>query len=114
MGSAPQVDVLPKDAVVLFVHADRVLDHPRLAVLGRERRVEVADLADAITSEGEGRRHAAESPLPRVERVLPSVQWIGIAVGNDHLADRRSMQYRAKAPVVVVVTDLMQHEPFEG
>ena len=103
--------MLPEDPVVLLVHADRVRDHPRLALLVRERRVEVVDLAEAVAAERERLRHAAEAPLARVERVLPAVQLAGVAVGHDHLADRRAVQDRTGAPVVVV-GDLVQHEPF--
>ncbi len=105
--------MLPEDPVVLFVHADRVVDHPRLAVLGRERGVEVADLADAVAAERERLRHAAEAPLPRVERVLPAVHRARIAVRDHHLADRRAVQDRPQASVVVVVRDLVQHETLE-
>src|SRR4029077_12417588 len=45
-----QVDVLPQDPVVLFMHADRVLDHPRPALLVGERGVEVVDLAEAVAA----------------------------------------------------------------
>ena len=108
---AEHVDVLPEDPVVLFVHADRVVDHPRLALLVRDRRVEVVDLAEAVAAERERLRHAPEAPLPRVEGVLPAVQLARVAVGHDHLRDRRAVQDRADA-AVVVVGDLVQHEAF--
>ena len=107
--AALQVDVLPEDPVVLLVHADRVRDRPRLALLVREHRVEVVDLSEAVAPERERLRHAPEAPLARVERVLPSVQLAGVAVRHDHLRDRRAVQDRTRAPVVVV-GDLVQHE----
>ena len=47
------VDVLPEDAVVLFVHADGIGPRVRLAALIGEDVVEVADLAEAVAAEGQ-------------------------------------------------------------
>ncbi len=112
-GPAPEVDVLPEHAVVLLVHADRVVDDPRLTLLVGERRVEVMDLAEAVATERERLGHAPEAPLPRVERVLPTVQGARISVGDDHLGDRGAVHDRAGA-TVVVVGDAVQHQPFVG
>ena len=46
-----QVVVLPEDPVVLFVHADRVLDRVRLALFRRQHGVEVVDHAETVASE---------------------------------------------------------------
>ena len=71
--TAVEVDVLPEDSVVLFVNADRVLGLGRVAVLIGVDPVEVEDLAETVAAERERVRHAAEAPLARVERVLPTV-----------------------------------------
>ena len=73
VGAALQVVVLPEDPVVLLVHADRVLDRVRVALLGGEHRVEVVDDAEAVAAQLQRVGHAAEAPLAGVERVLPAV-----------------------------------------
>ena len=90
--TAEEVDVLPPDARVFLVQADGVLDDLRFALLGREHRVEVVDLAEAVTAEGERLGHAPEPPLARVERVLPALLLARVAVGDDHFRDRCAVQ----------------------
>src|SRR4051794_3135890 len=106
-----QVLVLPEDPVVLLVDADRILDRRRCAVLVGEHRVEVTNLAEAVTPEGQRVGEAAETPLTGVERVLPSVQQTGIAVRHDHLAHGRTVHYRPDT-TAVFVADGVKHEPF--
>ena len=48
-----EVGVLPRDAVILFVHADRVGDSDRVPRGVVDRAVEVMDLAEAVTPEGQ-------------------------------------------------------------
>ena len=69
------VEVLPEDAVVLLVHADRVGDRLTLAVLAGDRGVEVVDGAEAVATELERvhEREAPEAQLAGVEGVLPPV-----------------------------------------
>ncbi len=102
VGAALQVVVLPEDPVVLLVHADRVLDGVRVALLGGEHRVEVVDDTEAVAAQLQRVGHATEAPLAGVEGVLPSVHRAGVAVGDDHLGDRRAVQHRPHAVAVVV------------
>ena len=46
-----EVGVLPADAEVLLVHADRIRQLDRLTVLIVDVRVEVVDFAEAITAQ---------------------------------------------------------------
>src|SRR3989454_8734972 len=97
-----KVRVLPQDAEVLLVHADGVLEGDRLALAVRDDRVEVADLAEAVTAEHEAVGEHAHAVLALVERVLPPMGGRGVAVWNDHLGPRRAVQDRPDAAAVLV------------
>ena len=95
------------------MEADGIGPGVRVAALVGEHVVEVGDLAQAVAAEREGVGHATESPLARVEGALPRVHRSGIAVGDDHLADRGPEQQRAD-PASVLVADGMDDQAFEG
>src|SRR5690606_36870764 len=65
------VRVLPEDAEVLLMHADRVLHLVRLAVAIGQDGVEVVDLAEAVAAQLEGVDLKAEQVLAGVEVALP-------------------------------------------
>ena len=96
------VDVLPEDGVVLLVHADGVVLRVRLAPLVGEDVVEVVDLAEAVAPQGQRVGHAAQTPLPGVERTLPRVHGARVPVGHDHLAHRGPVHDRPHPPAVLV------------
>ncbi len=80
--------MLPQQARVLLVQADRVRDGARAAGAIDEVGVEIADLADAVAPERERVRAGAEPVLAGVEVRAPGVHRVGLAVGDDHLGAR--------------------------
>src|ERR1017187_1504359 len=77
-------------------------------------RVQVGDLAQAVATELERVDELADQVLAGVEVRLP-VAELRVAVGYDHLRDRRPVDHRALAPgVLVVQADLMQGQPLAG
>ena len=104
-----QVGVLPQDAEILLVQAHRVLDAVGLALLSAEPGVEVADRAEAVAAERQRVGQHADAVLADIEGVLAEVPAAGIAVGHDHLGQRRAMQHRPQ-PAAVLVADGMQHQ----
>ena len=109
--------------MVLLVEADRVLDRVRLALFGRQHRVEVVDDAGTVAPVLQRVRHATEPPLAGVERVLPPVHRARVPVGHDHLAHRRPIEHgpddarcrcRPVSGVGIVVCDGVQHQALVG
>src|SRR5207302_3281691 len=101
----------PRDADVFLVDADRVSDHIRIAPFAGHRRVEIANLAEAVAALLERVRHLAQAPLAGVEGIFPTVHRTGIAVGHDHLGYRGSSKERPHA-ATVFVGDGGEHETF--
>ena len=124
------VGVLPEDAEILLVDADRVPDRPRPPALVRHRAVHVGDLAEAVAAQ---LQRVGQPPQPahlaRVERVLEILRRARIAVGHHHLRQRRAMADRPQPrlrlppvrrmprprqrvrPRIVPIPDLVQHQP---
>ena len=71
--------------------------------------VEVDDLAQAVAAARERRGGDADAVLAAVEGVLPVVARARIAVGHDHLGERRAVEDRAQ-PAAVVVGEPVEHE----
>ena len=55
LGADVVVDVLPQHGVVLLVDADRVGDRVRLTLAVVHHRIEIADLAQAVAAQFQGR-----------------------------------------------------------
>ena len=104
------VRVLPEEAEVLLVQADRVLDRVRAAGVVGERRVEVVDLAEAVAAELERVGEGAEAVLADVEGVAPVAARAGVSVRHEQLRERGPVEDRAAA-TAVVVAQRVQHEP---
>ncbi len=113
VGAGPQVGVLPEDAVILLVHAHRVSQRVRGAALVGDDRIEVGDVADAVATEFEGIGVTPDEVFAGVEVVLPRTHRRRIAVGHNHLRDRRAVDDRTH-PTAVGEADLMQDETFAG
>jgi hypothetical protein len=105
--------VLPEDAVVLLVHADRVADGVRLPAVVGEDGVEVVDLAQAVAAELERVGLLAEQVLPGVEVADPEPGRARVAVRDHHLGDRGAVDDRPLA-LAVREADRVQDEPFAG
>ena len=115
------VAVPPQHAVVLLVDADGVAHHRHRAVAEDHRRVEVADLAQAVAAQLERVGGPAHAHLALVEDVAPEVLRLGVAVGHDHLGHGRPVEHRSPSrPGAlpsrrgVVVGDLVEHESLDG
>ena len=110
-----QVLVLPEDREVLLVHADGVLDHLRPALLVGQDGVEVVDLAQAVTAQRQRVDHATEAPLAGVEGVLPPLRRRGVAVRDDHLRQRGTVQHRARLAAArrIGVGQVVEDEPLD-
>ena len=102
------VGVLPQDAEVFLVDADRVGYGPRLAGVVGHGGVQVGDLAQAVTAELERVGPLTDQVLTGVEVRLP-VAELRVAVGHDHLRDRGPVEHRAPGHV-----DLVQGQPLAG
>ena len=91
--------MLPQDAAVLLVHADRVAQPLRAAAVGDERRIEEG-------RRGAGRavaprrvelvRVAAEAVLAGVKGVLEVVRVRRVGVRHDHLGEREAPRHRPR------------------
>src|SRR3954454_21460712 len=104
-----EVGVLPRDACVLLVHADRVLDRDGVAVLIVDDAVEVLDVPDAVASERQRVRQPPDAVLALVEHVLDPVRGRRIAVRHVHLRQAGAVDDRPQG-AAVVVADLVQDE----
>ncbi len=104
--------MLPEDAVVLLVDADRLRDRDRRAVLVAADRIEVRDLAQAVAAERQRVGQLAETDVAGVEGVLPPVVGGGRPVGDDHLGQARPVDHRPE-PVAVLVADLVDDQALD-
>ncbi len=111
LGARIVVDVLPQHGVVFLVDADGVGDGVRLTLAVVQDRVQVADLAKAVTAQLQRRRHETQAPLADVERGAPVVVLGRVAVGHDHLSQGNPVCHRA-GPVAVAVPDRVQGHAF--
>ncbi len=75
-----------------------------------QHRVEVADLAEAVTAEFQRGGHEAQSPLADVERGAPVVIRRRVAIGNHHLRERHPVRDGA-VPLAVAVPHGVQRHP---
>src|SRR4051794_6336455 len=111
--AGPEVGVLPQDAGVLLVQADRVAQDLRVALLVGEDGVQVGDVAEAVAAQLESVGVPADEVLAGVEVVLPGADAGGVGVRHDHLRDRGAVDDRPD-PVAVGDADLVEGEPFPG
>ena len=81
----------------------------RLAGAVGDRGIEVVDFAQTVAAERERGRGDADTVLAEVEGVLEVVSGARVAVGDDHLRERRAVKDRP-APVAVAVCDLVEDE----
>ena len=79
------VAVLPQDAVVFFMQANRVGDGHHTAAAVIHHSVEIVDLPQAVAAEGQGVGQRADTVLAGIEGVLAVVVLAGVTVGNDHV-----------------------------
>lgn len=98
------VGVLEREAVVLLVDADGVLDEGGLAGADGQDGVQVVDGALAVAAERQRVAHEARAVLAHVEGVLLVVGRAGVAVGDDHLDDADAIEEGA-LPLLVLVKD---------
>ena len=87
--------------MVLLVHADRLGDLLHVAERVGHRHVEVDDLAETVTAQGEGVRVIAEVELPGVEGLLAQRSRGAVAVGDHELGDRHAVGNRPLAAGIV-------------
>lgn len=80
-----EVGVLEKDAIVLLVDADGVLDLPDATGLGGHEGIEVVDGSLAVTAKSETVGQVTSTVLSEIEGVLALVRVLGVAVGDNHL-----------------------------
>ena len=109
--AGPRVRMLPEQAEILLVHADRVLYLARFAppVVGAD--VEIVDMAQAIATELEGIEHGANAVFAGIERIAPEIAAGRIAIGHDHFGHGRAV-HDGPQTAFVLVADPVQHQPF--
>mmetsp|Transcript_48273 Transcript_48273/g.92310 ORF Transcript_48273/g.92310 Transcript_48273/m.92310 type:complete len:226 (-) Transcript_48273:275-952(-) len=96
------VGVLPQNAMVLLVHAHRVLNCLHFAVEVGEVCVEVANFSQAIASELQRVGVFAQPVLPSVEGVLAEVRVGGVSIGHYHLREAQAVSHHAHGEFVLV------------
>src|SRR6185437_4362130 len=101
--------MLPEDAEILLMQADRVLHRGWLAEIVGCRHVEIMDVAETIAAELERVGKLAQAIFTGIERALPEMVrgWIGI--GHDHVGDAGAIDDRAHL-AAIAKRDLMQDQ----
>lgn len=75
----PEISMFEKDAIVLFVDANSILDETDAAVLSGEISIEIMDPAFAVASEFEGVGHVSSPILSEVKGVLSLMRAFRVA-----------------------------------
>ena len=109
LGAGLLVDVLPQDAVVLLVDADRVGDRRAARRGSRAGPRPGTDLAEAVAARAQRGGHEAQAPLADVERGPPVVVRAGVAVRHHHLGEREPVRDRPQ-PAAVAIADRVQDQ----
>jgi len=104
------VHVLPQHPAVLFMDTDGVPDRARLATGVGHHRVEVGDLAEAVTAELQRGGHHPEAPFADVERGPADVVGGDVPVGDDGMQPGQVMGVGA-ALLAAPVPDVGPAEP---
>lgn len=73
-GLVTEIGVFEKNAVILFVDTNRILDFPDASVLGGEVGVQIMDSSFAIAAKGKTVRHIASAIFSQVKGVFPLVR----------------------------------------
>src|SRR5581483_5857187 len=77
--------MLPKDAIIFFVHTDDIGQFYQIAAAVSHEGSKIVNVAQAIASDFEGISQRPHAIFSYIEGVLAVVGWAGVAVGNDHL-----------------------------
>src|SRR5271156_1644498 len=101
--------MLPKRAIILFMHADGVFDGFDLTRHVHHMRVKVVNCADAIATKLEAVGHSADAVFPDVKGILFVVGSSGIAIWHLHLRQRRPVQDWTYT-TLILVGELMKYE----
>ena len=107
------VHVFPEDAKIFFMHADHVRHLENSAPAASHIGVKVAYLAQAVAAQLQCIRQHTDPILAAVECVFMVVIVAGVAVGYDHIAERRPVHDRADLAAVQVAYGI-QDQPFTG
>src|ERR1700722_4296053 len=97
--------VLPADAVVLFVQADRVGDDPGLTVAADDGGVKVVDDAETVAAELKGVGEGPRTVLAPVEEVLAVLSGGRVEVRHVHLVDGGTLDHRP-----TIIGKIVQHQ----
>src|SRR5262249_4884272 len=92
-----EIKVLPEDATVLFVQADRVRDHMRRAIDAVDHRVEVMDHAQTVAAQRQAVGERADAVVAAIEGILARMHALRAAIGHHHLRKAGSLAHRAPA-----------------
>ena len=107
-----QIGMLPKDRVVLFVHADGVGNAFNLAEGVDVVVVEICDFTETIAAQRQRVGQGAKPVFADIEGILARRRRRGVAIGHRHFGDRCAIADLALLPFIhVVVAQVMQHQP---
>ena len=106
---AAELIVLPEDAVILLMQADRVFHDRRFAIIVGDGYVEIMDVPEAVAAELECVGELAQPVLAGVERALPEMVRGRVGVGHDHIGHAGPIDDRPFARAVANGY-LIQHE----
>ncbi len=104
--------MLPENARILFVQADSLGNGDGIALGIAVGHIDVVNLAQAVTPQGERVGHAPEADLTSIKNVFPVVRGTGVGVGYDHLRERCAMQNRPHPPLVLIAHS-MQYQSLD-
>jgi hypothetical protein len=101
--------MLPGEAGIFLMQADRFFDCARGAEQVRDHRVEIVDGAETVAAEFQRIGHAAEPDFTTVKHVLPVMAALGRAIRHDHLGDGGAIDDGAP-PALMRVADCVENQ----
>lgn len=103
-----EVSVLKKNARILFMDTDRILDGCSFSSTVDEVGVHVVDSSFAVASQAERIGHVSAAVFAEIEGMFPLVGMFWVSVGDDHFSQREAPECGALV-ALVVESDVRQY-----
>lgn len=84
--------MLKKNAGILFMNADGVLDRGACSSPVDEVRIHVVNGTLAVTSQRQAVGHVTSTVFTKVKGMLPLVRVLGVSIWDNHLRKRESIE----------------------
>ena len=101
--------MLPGEAGIFLMQADRVFDRAWGAEQVRDHRVEIVDRAETVAAEFQRIGHSTKPDFAAVKHVLPVMAALRRAVRHDHLGDRGAIDDRPPSSLMRIA-DCMENQ----